>query len=281
MTFYVLTQYLLYMDNTITLWEEKNLIEQSRKSESKLTFAPNDGINAINNISVKTECSDTGKIKRFRKSCPDCGKEQYFYTEQGLKYSLTHNTRCPICKNRTKRNYVGMKFGKLTVVKQYYINGQGDLRVDYICDCGRIKHNIQSSKMHLLKMCCVCKKKNEYKILPYGETAFNNHYSSYSRAAKRRQIPFELTKDEFRTIIKQNCYYCGQVPSMIKRPNSSGGACICNGIDRMDSNGGYTISNCVPCCSMCNYAKLDSSVSDFLSHVKKIYEYQIFKTQSS
>ncbi len=268
------------MNNTLTLWEDTDLTEQWKKSESKPTFAPNDGINETSNVSVKNECEDTGNKKKWMKKCPECGKEQYFNTQHGFDCGVKHNTRCPVCKNRGKINYVGMKFGMLTVIKQYYINGSGDLRVDYKCDCGIVKSNIQSSKIKLLKMCNVCKKKNKHKILPNGETAFNNYYSSYSRTAKRRQIPFELTKDEFRTIIKQNCFYCGQTPNMIKFPVSNGGAFICNGIDRKDSDGGYTISNCVACCSMCNYAKLDASVNDFLSHIKKIYEYQFGNSQA-
>lgn len=43
-----------------------------------------------------------------------------------------------------------------------------------------------------------------------------------------------------------------------------------NGIDRIDSSKGYSIDNCVPCCTMCNRMKLDYKLSDFINHVHKI-----------
>lgn len=43
-----------------------------------------------------------------------------------------------------------------------------------------------------------------------------------------------------------------------------------NGVDRINSTDGYSISNCVPCCETCNKMKLDYDQHDFLEHVKKI-----------
>jgi hypothetical protein len=45
----------------------------------------------------------------------------------------------------------------------------------------------------------------------------------------------------------------------------------CSGIDRVDSNKGYTIDNCVPCCKTCNLAKAELSQRDFLDWVRKVY----------
>lgn len=44
-----------------------------------------------------------------------------------------------------------------------------------------------------------------------------------------------------------------------------------NGIDRVDSNKGYHIDNCVPCCTSCNYAKHKLSQKEFYDKIKKIY----------
>ena len=48
-----------------------------------------------------------------------------------------------------------------------------------------------------------------------------------------------------------------------------------NGIDRLNPENGYSIENCVPCCSTCNYMKHTQQTSDFLEHVKKIYNHTI------
>ncbi len=45
------------------------------------------------------------------------------------------------------------------------------------------------------------------------------------------------------------------------------------GIDRMDNNIGYVLSNCVTCCGQCNIFKLNLSITDFLIHINKIHEY--------
>jgi hypothetical protein len=176
--------------------------------------------------------------------------------------------------SRTKNNYVGRKFGSLTVLQQYYSDNQGPLKVDYRCDCGEILTNRPFSKVKRQKMCRKCKSTNRYKILPFGETSFNLLYSSYIKSAKERGLNFNLSKQEFRFLTKQKCLYCGDLPHSVIRPNSIGGAYVYNGIDRKDNSKGYARDNCVPACKTCNYAKLKSSVDDFLDHVKKIYEYQ-------
>lgn len=40
----------------------------------------------------------------------------------------------------------------------------------------------------------------------------HNLYRNYQTNAKKRKHEFNLTQDEFESIITQNCYYCGQPP---------------------------------------------------------------------
>ena len=53
---------------------------------------------------------------------------------------------------------------------------------------------------------------------------------------------------------------------------------LVNGIDRLDSSKGYTINNCVPCCSKCNLMKSNFKKEDFLQHISKIYNFSISST---
>lgn len=85
----------------------------------------------------------------------------------------------------------------------------------------------------------------------------------YKKKAKERKKDFELTKEQFNEIVKQNCYLCGG--------NNSKGI----GIDRFDSNIGYILENCKPCCSYCNYMKNNLEYNDFLKQVKNIVNYSI------
>ena len=78
--------------------------------------------------------------------------------------------------------------------------------------------------------------------LPKGEASLNYLIRTYKKNAKRRNIRFSLTKDQFRAITKKNCYYCNIAP-YAKATNTGrfvNGSYIYNGIDRLDNKKGYT-----------------------------------------
>ena len=74
-------------------------------------------------------------------------------------------------------------------------------------------------------------------------------------SAKQRGIEFLLTEGQAAEMIKKPCTYCG-------KPGLSG-------IDRIDSNGVYTIENCEPCCYSCNTRKGTKSKEVFLQEIKE------------
>ena len=66
----------------------------------------------------------------------------------------------------------------------------------------------------------------------------------YKRAvftAKKREIDFHLTFDDYSTLVIKPCHYCSSAV------NPTG-----VGLDRIDPNKGYAVSNVVPCCGACN-----------------------------
>jgi hypothetical protein len=48
-----------------------------------------------------------------------------------------------------------------------------------------------------------------------------------------------------------------------------------NGIDRLNNNLGYCISNSVPCCRWCNYSKNNRTESEFLLWVNNVYNHKL------
>lgn len=96
----------------------------------------------------------------------------------------------------------------------------------------------------------------------YYHLAKNSKGYKYMRCksgAKQRKIDFTLTKQEFFKIYGAKCVYCGeQYESM--------------GLDRVDSNLGYSLENVVSCCKRCNQAKNDMTQEDFINHCRKIVE---------
>lgn len=83
-------------------------------------------------------------------------------------------------------------------------------------------------------------------------------FSVYNRSAQDRNIAFDLSQTEFNKLTSGRCHYCGNSDNV--------------GIDRLDSNKSYNITNCVSCCKICNRMKLNLECSVFLRQVKAIAE---------
>lgn len=143
------------------------------------------------------------------------------------------------------------------------------------CDCGKDVYVRQGDFIRGNHQSCGCSKNtfiSEKRTLSPGEAAFNYVYCRYKTMAKRRLLCFDLTKEEFMTLTSNNCYYCNREPSQITHYKVRGsGEYIYNGVDRIDSNIGYTIDNCVPCCKYCNFAKNEMTFEEFKSWISKIY----------
>ena len=90
----------------------------------------------------------------------------------------------------------------------------------------------------------------------------NIHYSNYIRSARDKNLDFEISQEEFNKIVKETCHYC----NVIQKRGF-------NGIDRLDSNKGYVLDNCVSCCKTCNYMKCSLSTDVFLKRIEHILTY--------
>lgn len=228
------------------------------------------------------ECRGKSVTTKEKRNCIECGKE--FVAQQ---YQIKNrkivccSKQCSYAQKRTK--YVGKKFGKLTVVRDIGVidrNGQKNTFYECKCDCGNTK-NICISNLSGGIQSCGCSP-NRWHNAP-GQGWFNVYYSRYKSSAKKRNIQFLLTKEDFSKIIFEDCYYCSEPPK--KRVWNLSKKIFrevipCNGIDRVDSDKHYSLDNCVPCCDICNMMKLDSNVDTFLSHIEKIHDFQNYKKES-
>jgi len=174
---------------------------------------------------------------------------------------------------------VGKKFGRLMVLKRVSnINNNRNARWECMCDCGNIKLILGSNLINKTTVSCGCyMKENVSKRFkkPDGFSAFNKIFINYKKNAKSRNINFLLDKKEFKVLIDQNCFYCGE---------SASNTCVnrtdvysYNGIDRLDNSKGYELNNVVACCKICNNAKKAMSKKEFLNWVNKIYIFIFLK----
>lgn len=168
---------------------------------------------------------------------------------------------------KVKLELKNKKFGKLLILRE---RGQ-DIRKNYLweckCDCGKIivRTGAQIMKFKNSNQAC---SSGCSQTLPPEQAALNilfNH--KYKYGAKLRNLEFNLTREQFIPLIKANCFYCGRRPSNKIRDLKY------NGIDRKNNSLGYSISNCVSCCYVCNKMKLDMNYDDFLNQVKRIVNF--------
>jgi hypothetical protein len=182
-------------------------------------------------------------------------------------------TRKNFLKSRTP-NLLGYKFGKLLVIERIRNDEHKRSKWKCLCDCGKISivsgKNLKNGKVRS----CGCLIKTKYSY-PYGDTSFNMIFSGYKASAKRRNLNFCLSKEEFKKLIKENCFYCGKEPCQIKKSKKGNGEFVYNGLDRIDSSKGYNMNNVVPCCGKCNESKMALSQQEFLSWVERVYNHSI------
>jgi hypothetical protein len=86
-------------------------------------------------------------------------------------------------------------------------------------------------------------------------------FRGYERSSLKRDLTFELSLDDFKTLVAQPCLYCGDC----SRPR---------GIDRWDNEIGYTADNSRPCCWSCNELKGAVSGPTFLELIQRIADHR-------
>ena len=85
-------------------------------------------------------------------------------------------------------------------------------------------------------------------------------WSRFKSEAKRRGIPVSLDIDDHLHLTHCPCIYCGFRGTIKLRI----------GLDRIDSERGYTQRNCVPACHLCNSMKGGMAPEDFFDHIRAI-----------
>jgi len=195
-----------------------------------------------------------------------------------------------IMKSKRKNLYVeGKPNPRITDIDRYRKEHFKRKNNHLLCKCRRcgkwkpfdIKHFSShhasgTGKEYLRTTCRICwnlqkteRYSNRYKTDP---TLRYYHYKYYS---EKIFCIFDLTYDEFESLVYQPCFYCGYIPE-------SG----MNGVDRIDSNKSYIKDNVVSCCKVCNMMKgaverkkkMKLDKINFLEHCKKIVKYQSLKS---
>jgi len=218
--------------------------------------------------------------------------------------SLTSGSAQACGHNRGKiKDLTGQVFGRLTVIGQngWYTNPKEKNRTakwECKCSCGTIKTitgvNLTSKRV----VSCGCYGKearfgNSYKTRICSDKAFwALRINTYKQGAKSRGHNYDLSDKVFQELSVQNCHYCGSIPRKIEASKnlylsnckrkgtladvqfSETKVKYANGIDRVNNSKGYVLGNVVPCCTICNRAKLDLTMGDWGEWLSRIASHQ-------
>lgn len=108
------------------------------------------------------------------------------------------------------------------------------------------------------------------------KTPVENIFHIYQKNAKKRNILFSLSVEEFNFLIGEKCFYCDAEPSILEKGRWKDEQWheefARNGIDRLNATEDYNSSNCVPCCFRCNQLKGNLELDEFVRLLRAIYK---------
>jgi hypothetical protein len=201
-----------------------------------------------------------------------------------------------------KINLKGKTFGELEVIEELpsYTTSGGELCTKWKCkcSCGKITEVFTSSlrsgatrscshlQKEIITQIGVRNRKQDPRLTSI-KALFKRMINSNAR---RRGLKWNLSLEQFESLVFSKCYWCGEEPftkynvylskngytqriSSLELANKAW--ILFNGIDRKDNAVGYEIENCLPCCKHCNFARNTMTMDEFLVWIERIAKHAL------
>lgn len=171
----------------------------------------------------------------------------------------------------------GTRFTRLTLSGLSKMDQTSKNRMyECVCDCGSVRWVQRSNLASGTTKSCGCLRTETLQVAKRKHKSpppINEELESYKYSARKRKLSWALTQDEGAAFLVGNCVYCGIEPSR-EIHSKYGDSALVSGIDRIDSTKGYSVTNCVSCCSTCNYAKRDMSLEEWTNWMARLARFQ-------
>lgn len=169
------------------------------------------------------------------------------------------------------KDLTGQKFGELEVLRlserRLSQSGRWYQAWDCRCACGR-ELPVPAQYLRSGKKSCGCLSPG-----PKALTAPEQLFRVYQRSAGQKGHEWCLLFDEFFGLTQRPCHYCGVGPTNTFNHHNQE-PFLYNGIDRIRNDVGYARENLVPCCWVCNRAKLNMTYEQFLEYLSRIVSFR-------
>ena len=155
-----------------------------------------------------------------------------------------------------------------------------EFKIDfYYNGLDRLDNNLKHTKDNVVTCCKICNAgKSDMNYFDFLNLVKNIKINNkqYYKIINLTKEDYKLYKhykenyidglkfEEFITLSKLDCFYCGC------KPYNTRFNLNWNGIDRINNNLDHNINNCVPCCKNCNRFKRDLDINKFYDHINKI-----------
>jgi hypothetical protein len=200
---------------------------------------------------------------------------------KGYRFRSLSRPMDPIKRMSARADRAGLRFGRLLVIECLGVAPAGYRWWGCVCDCGN-KVAVRSRELdkgHTRSCGCLqAETRARYpgaNRLPYGHASRNELLASYKKSARQRDIAWELSSKDFFELTSSPCAYCGSDPNLVRKPNKGvNGEYVYSGVDRIDNTIGYVPGNVVSCCWVCNRAKGELGLQEFLQWCETVARHQ-------
>lgn len=196
-------------------------------------------------------CEKHQSYKKWKKMTEDGLNVCYNWIKGCFNIIKSHEKSCKDCKNKKNNNNVKNYHIKKEKAEKFNDENQINKMCEN-CNIIDVKCNFINDKC---KKCYEIYKKHQSNrsVLSDDEKKFKK----YKKNALENDICWKLSIDEFKKLIGESCYYCGDIK-------------YSNEIILRDNKIGFLNSNCVTCCKICgNIIGLDNEII-FIQKIKII-----------
>ncbi len=180
--------------------------------------------------------------------CNECNSKEREKDNKKRKLAILHRKQEEATENNETKTCVSCTIKRPVVFFQGIKEKQETLTC-LMCRQSNSNNDKRRDKQHRRDIC---------------RNSIRSQFTEYKKNAKIRNIAFEISFEEFKSIVYESCNYCDSI-------HKDRGF---NGIDRLDSSRSYEISNIVSCCKICNYMKRTDLPDIFLQRIGNIVYYQ-------